>query len=211
MPSCTVSKSQVRSISVENPTPPEKWVKYLAKYHYRIEIDHRDERAQSSKMATKESPASDSEWQLTDNELTVFDSIWQVVYWWCLLIVYLIFWKLWDWMLLLIVGPKASQWFLLPCFSVLIYRRTQTIYWFCLSISCRFVVLATLFLEIRRIISLWRKLMQLDKCNLFGRSSTKWLHLSFSFCVNADWMFDILNAYSSYMYSTSFTKRLQIG
>lgn len=113
MPSCTVSKSQVRSISVENPTPPEKWVKYLAKYHYRIEIDHRDERAQSAKMATKESPASDSEWQLTDNELTVFDSIWQVVYWWCLLIVYLIFWKLWDWMLLLIVGPKASQWFLL--------------------------------------------------------------------------------------------------
>lgn len=75
MPSCTVSKSQVRSISVENPTPPEKWVKYLAKYHYRIEIDHRDERAQSAKMATKESPASDSEWQLTDNELTVFDSI----------------------------------------------------------------------------------------------------------------------------------------
>lgn len=62
MPSCTVSKSQVRSISVENPTPPEKWVKYIAKYHYRIEIDHRDERAQSSKMAvTKESPASDSE------------------------------------------------------------------------------------------------------------------------------------------------------
>lgn len=61
MPSCTVSKSQVRSISVENPTPPEKWVKYLAKYHYRIEIDHRDERAQSAKMATKESPASDSE------------------------------------------------------------------------------------------------------------------------------------------------------
>lgn len=86
-----------------------------------------------------------------------------------------------------------------PCigFSVLIYRRTQKIYWFCLSISCRFVVLATLFLEIRMIICLWRKLMQLDKCNLFGRSSTKWLHLSFSFCVNADWMFDILNAYSS--------------
>lgn len=82
-------------------------------------------------------------------------------------------------------------------FSVLIYRRTQKIYWFCLSISCRFVVLATLFLEIRRIISLWRKLMQLNKCNLFGRSSTKWLLLSFSFCVNADWMFDILNAYSS--------------
>lgn len=82
--------------------------------------------------------------------------------------------------------------------SVLICRRTQKIYWFCLSISCRFVVLATLFLEIRRIISLWRKLTQLNKCNLFGRSSTKWLHLSFSFCVNADWMFDILNAYSSH-------------
>lgn len=60
MPSCTVSKSQVRSISVENPTPPEKWVKYIAKYHYKIEIDHRDERTPSSK-ALKESPASDSE------------------------------------------------------------------------------------------------------------------------------------------------------
>lgn len=197
MPSCTVSKSQVRSISVENPTPPEKWVKYLAKYHYRIEIDHRDERAQSAKMATKESPASDSEWQLTDNELTVFDSIWQVV----LLVMFIDCVP--DFLKTLRLDAAFNCWTksivsgsccCIGC-SVLICRRTQKIYWFCLSISCRFVVLATLFLEIRRIRSLWRKLMQLNKCNLFGRSSTKWLHLSFSFCVNADWMFDILNAY----------------
>lgn len=101
---------------MENPTPPEKWVKYLAKYHYRIEIDHRDERAQSAKMATKESPASDSEWQLTDNELTVFDSILQVV----LLVMFIDcvpdFLKTLRLMLLLIVGPKASQWFLLPLY-----------------------------------------------------------------------------------------------
>lgn len=125
--------------------------------------------------------------------LTVSDKL---CYWWCLLIVYLIFWKLWDWMLLLIVGPKASLSVVLVAVCCW-FIGIQKIYWFCLSISCRFVVLATLFLEIRRIISLWRKLMQLNKCNLFGRPSTKWLHLSFSFCVNADWMFDILNAYSS--------------
>ena len=40
MPASTVSKAQVRSISVENSTPPEKWVRYIAKYNYRVEIDN---------------------------------------------------------------------------------------------------------------------------------------------------------------------------
>lgn len=40
MPASTVSQTQVRSISVENPNPPEKWVRYIAKYEYKVEIDH---------------------------------------------------------------------------------------------------------------------------------------------------------------------------
>ena len=40
MPASTVSKAQVRSISVENPDPPEKWVRYVAKYQYRVQIDN---------------------------------------------------------------------------------------------------------------------------------------------------------------------------
>ena len=39
----TVSKAQVRSISVENDNSPEKWVHYTAKYQYRVEIDNRME------------------------------------------------------------------------------------------------------------------------------------------------------------------------
>ncbi|KAK3094084.1 hypothetical protein FSP39_024007 [Pinctada imbricata] len=62
MPSCTVSQSQVRSISVENPNPPEKWVRYLAKYHYRIEIDHIDERTKKKEEVEvkTESPAEEN-------------------------------------------------------------------------------------------------------------------------------------------------------
>ncbi|KAL5009161.1 hypothetical protein ScPMuIL_014742 [Solemya velum] len=40
MPASTISQTQVRSISVENPNPPEKWVRYIAKYEYQVEIDH---------------------------------------------------------------------------------------------------------------------------------------------------------------------------
>ncbi|XP_076442767.1 uncharacterized protein LOC143281440 [Babylonia areolata] len=43
MPATTVSKAQVRSISVDNPNPPEKWVRYVAKYHYRVQIDNKVE------------------------------------------------------------------------------------------------------------------------------------------------------------------------
>ena len=39
-PASTVSKAQVRSISVDNPNPPEKWVRYIAKYNYKVEIDN---------------------------------------------------------------------------------------------------------------------------------------------------------------------------
>ncbi|XP_064623287.1 protein stoned-B-like [Lineus longissimus] len=40
MPGSTVSKCAVRSISCENPTPPEKWVRYIAKYDYQVEMDN---------------------------------------------------------------------------------------------------------------------------------------------------------------------------
>ena len=43
MPCSTTSQSQIRSVAVTNPNPPEKWVRYLAKYEYRIEIEHLDE------------------------------------------------------------------------------------------------------------------------------------------------------------------------
>ncbi|KAK3597395.1 hypothetical protein CHS0354_040121 [Potamilus streckersoni] len=40
MPCSTVSQSQIRSVSVQNPNPPEKWVRYIAKYHYKVQINH---------------------------------------------------------------------------------------------------------------------------------------------------------------------------
>lgn len=43
MPCSTVSQSQIRSIAVTNPNPPEKWVRSTARYDYRIEIEHLDE------------------------------------------------------------------------------------------------------------------------------------------------------------------------
>lgn len=43
MPATTVSKTQVRSISVENPNPPEKWVRYVAKYEYKVQMECRVE------------------------------------------------------------------------------------------------------------------------------------------------------------------------
>ncbi|XP_052107159.1 protein stoned-B-like [Mytilus californianus] len=42
MPSCTASQTQIRSISVENPNPPDKWVRYVAKYEYTAAINHID-------------------------------------------------------------------------------------------------------------------------------------------------------------------------
>ena len=42
MPSSTVSKSQVRSISVNTSEPPDKWVTYCAKYNYKVEIEFKD-------------------------------------------------------------------------------------------------------------------------------------------------------------------------
>lgn len=40
MPATTVSHTTVRSVSVTNPNPPEKYVKYLARHEYRIEMEH---------------------------------------------------------------------------------------------------------------------------------------------------------------------------
>ncbi|KAL8611095.1 hypothetical protein ACOMHN_064385 [Nucella lapillus] len=42
-PATTVSKAQVRSISVENPDPPGKWVRYVSKYQYRVQLDNKVE------------------------------------------------------------------------------------------------------------------------------------------------------------------------
>ena len=44
MPNSTVSRAQVRSISISNPaeTPPDRWVHHLAKYEYRVEMEYTD-------------------------------------------------------------------------------------------------------------------------------------------------------------------------
>lgn len=39
MPSTTVSHTTLRSISVTNENPPEKFVRYLAKYEYKIQLN----------------------------------------------------------------------------------------------------------------------------------------------------------------------------
>lgn len=40
MPATTVSHTTVRSVSVTNPNPPEKYVKYMARHEYRVEMEH---------------------------------------------------------------------------------------------------------------------------------------------------------------------------
>ena len=62
MPSCTASQTQIRSISVENPNPPDKWVRYVAKYEYTVAVNHIDH-------VNKVSPVdSDSEYNPTDDQ-----------------------------------------------------------------------------------------------------------------------------------------------
>ena len=39
MPSTTVSHTTLRSISVSNENPPEKYVRYIAKYEYKIDLN----------------------------------------------------------------------------------------------------------------------------------------------------------------------------
>lgn len=51
MPASTISKCQIRSISCGNPTPPEKWVRYIAHYEYKVAIDHKFESSQVKKVA----------------------------------------------------------------------------------------------------------------------------------------------------------------
>lgn len=51
MPASTISKCQIRSISCGNPTPPEKWVRYIAHYEYKVAIDHKFETNQIKKVA----------------------------------------------------------------------------------------------------------------------------------------------------------------
>ena len=50
MPNSTVSRAQVRSISINNPaeTPPDRWVHHLAKYQYQVEMDFTDQAPKSA-------------------------------------------------------------------------------------------------------------------------------------------------------------------
>lgn len=42
MPATYVSHTTVRSVSVTNPVPPEKYVKYISKHEYKVEIDFKN-------------------------------------------------------------------------------------------------------------------------------------------------------------------------
>lgn len=54
MPSTTVSHTTLRSISVSNENPPEKYVRYIAKYEYKIDlsITYDDKQPQPEYIAT---------------------------------------------------------------------------------------------------------------------------------------------------------------
>lgn len=43
MPNTTISRAQVRSISVNTEGPPDKWVHHMAKYEYTVEIEFKDD------------------------------------------------------------------------------------------------------------------------------------------------------------------------
>ena len=82
MPCSTVSQSQIRSIAVTNPNPPEKWVRSIARYNYTIEIEHLDEYPEIMTVGTvyKEAAVTgtkseeDNEPEERDPRLAVSDS-----------------------------------------------------------------------------------------------------------------------------------------
>ena len=59
MPNSTVSRAQVRSISINNPAedPPDRWVKHLAKYTYDVEMEFQDKAKVSDWEAHAPPPA----------------------------------------------------------------------------------------------------------------------------------------------------------
>lgn len=65
MPNSTVSRAQIRSVSVNMDEPPDKWVHHLAKYQYRVEMDINDGKQKPEEkveaMATLASPEEELE------------------------------------------------------------------------------------------------------------------------------------------------------
>ena len=62
MPNSTVSRAQVRSISINNPAddPPDRWVKHLAKYTYTVEMEFTDEVKKSDWEETEDDKAGEA-------------------------------------------------------------------------------------------------------------------------------------------------------
>ena len=54
MPNSTVSRAQVRSISVDSEEPPDKWVHHLAKYEYEVEIEMIDKDTKAAESAASQ-------------------------------------------------------------------------------------------------------------------------------------------------------------
>ena len=75
MPSTTVSHTTLRSISVTNETPPEKFVRYLAKYEYKIDLNitYDEERDPEFIAAVHGTDTADRKQSLTSNDTTNSD------------------------------------------------------------------------------------------------------------------------------------------
>lgn len=60
MPNSTVSRAQVRSISItsDKDDPPDRWVHHLAKYQYQVEIEFQDDKTKAPLEGENGSPTS---------------------------------------------------------------------------------------------------------------------------------------------------------
>lgn len=52
MPATYVSHTTVRSVSVTNPIPPEKYVRYVSKHEYKVEIDFKNSSDEMDSLMT---------------------------------------------------------------------------------------------------------------------------------------------------------------
>lgn len=70
MPSTTVSHTTLRSISVSNENPPEKFVRYIAKYEYKVEMNiSQDDHTEAEYVAAVTSSLPPPSTEITNTEV----------------------------------------------------------------------------------------------------------------------------------------------
>lgn len=78
MPNSTVSRAQIRSVSVNTEEPPDKWVHHLAKYQYKVEMQFSDGKEKVEEpeeaRATLASPEEELEPEKADSDTSSSDS-----------------------------------------------------------------------------------------------------------------------------------------